>query len=80
MDIEIANFSENTSAVSHLYKIEILQFPQSNLHLTAPSHYVNGIVIFKKVTRFDRIFPFVLVTGLEILSVQLISLLSKIVF
>ncbi|MBQ6343605.1 MAG: hypothetical protein IJI41_10815 [Anaerolineaceae bacterium] len=80
VDIEIANFSENTSAVSHLYKIEILQFPQSNLHLTAPSHYVNGIVIFKKVTRFDRIFPFVLVTGLVILSVQLISLLSKIVF
>ena len=80
VDIEIANFSENTSAVSHIYKIEILQFPQSNLHLTAPSHYVNGIVIFKKVTRFDRIFPFVLVTGLVILSVQLISLLSKIVF
>lgn len=80
VDIEIANFSGNTSAVSHIYKIEILQFPQSNLHLTAPSRYVNGIVIFNKVTRFDRVLPFVLVTGLVILSLQLISILSNIIF
>ena len=57
IDIEIMNLSESTAPISQLYKIEVIQVPQTRLHLSSVSRYLNGIVIFEKVSQFSRIFP-----------------------
>lgn len=80
IDVEIMNLSESAAAVSHLYKIEVLQIPQTRLPLTAPNHYVNGIVIYEKVAQIERILPQMIVVGLVILSLQIVAAISNLVF
>jgi hypothetical protein len=80
IDVEIMNLSESAAAVSHLYKIEVLQIPQTRVPLTAPNHYVNGIVIYEKVAQIERILPQMIVVGLVILSLQIVAAISNLVF
>ena len=80
IDVEIMHLSESAAAVSHLYKIEVLQIPQTRLPLTAPNHYVNGIVIYEKVAQIERILPQMIVVGLVILSLQIVAAISNLVF
>ena len=80
IDLEIMNLSDSPSAVSHLYKIEVRQILLSGMHLSAPTRFVSGIVIFSKVSHLDRILPSFLVIGLLVFSIQLISFLSYLIF
>lgn len=80
IDIEIINLSESSAAVSHLYKIEVLQIPQSRLHLTAPSRFINGIVIFEKASMFKRILPQTITIGLMIVFLQIIATVTYLLF
>ncbi|MBR6090903.1 MAG: hypothetical protein IKP86_13280 [Anaerolineaceae bacterium] len=80
IDVEIMNISDSAAAVSHFYKLEILQVPQSNLHLSIVSRYINGIVIFEKVSQLERILPPTIVLCMVIGVIQLIALYSYIIF
>lgn len=80
IDLELMNLSDSPSAVSHLYKIEVRQVLLSRMHLSAPTRFVSGIVIFHKVSRLDRILPSIWVIGLVVFSIQLISLFSYLIF
>jgi len=80
IDLEIMNLSESPAAVSHLYKIEVRQVLLSRMHLSAPTRFISGIVIFNKDSRLDRILPSFLVIGMFVFSVQLISLFSYLIF
>ena len=80
IDLELMNLSDSPAAVSHLYKIEVRQVLLSNMHLSVPTRFISGIVIFKKVSRLDRLLPSFLVIGMFVFSVQLISLFSYLIF
>ena len=80
IDVEIMNLSESSAAVSHLYKIEVLQIPQTKMQFRVPSHYVNGIVIYEKLSQFERILPQLVVFGLVIVSIQIIAGVSYLLF
>ena len=80
IDIEIMNLSESTAPISQMYKIEVIQVPQTRLHLSSVSRYLNGIVIFEKVSQFSRIFPSVLGFLMILAAVQIIAAFTYIVF
>ena len=80
IDIEIMNLSESTAPISQLYKIEVIQVPQTRLHLSSVSRFLNGIVIFEKVSQFSRIFPSVLGFLMILAAVQIIAAFTYIVF
>ena len=80
IDIEIMNLSESTAPISQLYKIEVIQVPQTRLHLSSVSRFLNGIVIFEKVSQFSRIFPSVLGFLMILAAVQIIAGFTYIVF
>ena len=80
IDIEIMNLSESTAAFSQLYKIEVIQVPQTRLHLSSVSRYLNGIVMFEKVSEFSRILPSVISFMLILVTVQIIAGFTYIIF
>ena len=80
IDIEIMNLSESTASVSQMYKIEVIQVPQTRLHLSSVSRVLNGIVIFEKVSEISRIFPSVIAFLLIIAAVQIIAAFTYIIF
>ena len=80
IDVEIMNLSDSAASISHLYKIEVVQIPQTRLPLTAPNRYVNGIVIFEKVSQMERLLPQMLILGLVIVSIQIIAGISYLLF
>ena len=80
IDVEIMNLSDSTASVSHLYKIEVVQIPQTRLPLTAPNRYVNGIVIFEKVSQIERLMPQMFILGMVIISIQIIAGISYLLF
>lgn len=80
VDVELMNLSDSPAAVSHLYKIEVLQIPQSRLTLTVPNRYVNGVVIYEKMSRIERLMPQILILGLVIISIQIIAGISYLIF
>ena len=80
VDLELMNLSANPSAVSHVYKIEVRQIMQSRLHFTAPTQYINGIVIFEKVSLAERFLPPLINIALVFAAIEIISFYSYLVF
>ena len=80
IDVELMNLSENKQKVSHMYKIEVRQIMMSDLNISAPERYINGIVIFERISIMERVGPGLIVAGLAILAIHLIILLSVILF
>ena len=80
IDIEIMNLSESTAPISQMYKIEVIQVPQTRLHLSSVSRVLNGIVMFEKVSEISRIFPSVVAFLLIIAAVQIIAAFTYIIF
>lgn len=80
IDLEVMNLSEDPAPVSLLYKIEVLQIPQINLQMAAPKQYISGVVIYPKQTEVTRLVPAALMTLLILISVQLLVLLSHLLF
>ena len=80
IDVELINLSENKQKVSHMYKIEVRQIMISDLNISAPYRYINGIVIFERVSIMERVGPGLIVAGLALLAVHLMILLSVILF
>ena len=78
--VEIMNLSDSSAAVTHLYKIEVLQIPQTHLTLTAPTRFVNGIVIYEKGSFLNRILPQMIMIGLVIIAIQIIAGASFLIF
>ena len=63
-----------------MYKIEVIQVPQTRLHLSSVSRVLNGIVIFEKVSEISRIFPSVVAFLMIIAAVQIIAAFTYIIF
>ena len=80
IDIEIMNLSENNSSVSQLYKIEVLQVPQTSIRFSSVSRFLNGIVVFDKTRQFDIILPTAVSFTLIILVIQIIALYTYLIF
>ncbi len=80
VDLELMNLAANPSAVSHVYKIEVRQIMQSRLHFTAPIQYINGIVIFEKVSLADRFLPPFINVALVFGAIEIISFYSYLIF
>ena len=80
IDIEIMNLSESTAAISHLYKIEVVQVPQSTMRLSSVSRFLNGIVVFDKTTQWNRMYPTVIAFLLVIGAVQIIAGFTYLIF
>ena len=80
IDIEIMNLSESTAPISQMYKIEVIQVPQTRLHLSSVSRVLNGIVIFEKVSEISRIFPSAIAFLMIIAAVQIIAAFTYIIF
>lgn len=73
IDIEIMNLSESTSAISQLYKIEVVQVPQISMHLSSVRRMLNGIVVFDKVSEVSRVLPAAISFIMIIAAVQLVA-------
>ncbi len=80
IDIEIMNLSESTAPVSQLYKIEVVQVPQTRLRLSSVSRFLNGIVMFEKVSELSRVLPSVISFVLILAAVQIIAGFTYIIF
>lgn len=80
IDVDIMNLSESVAPLSLLYKIELLQLPQTNLQLAAPKEYISGIVIFPKASEASRILPGAVMVLLLVLVIQLLAGLSHLLF
>ena len=80
LDLEIMNISNNPGAASHMYKIEVRQVMVSAMHLTAPTQYVNGIVIFEKVSIINRLLPSIISMVLVIIAIQIAAIYSYLIF
>ncbi len=80
VDIEIMNLSESNVPITYMYRIEVLQMPQTRLPLAAPRQYINGIVVFPRISRLSRVLPVGIVIILVIIAIQLIAGLSYLLF
>lgn len=80
IDIEIMNLSESTSPISQLYKIEVVQVPQTSMHLSSVSRFLNGIVMFQKVSELSRVLPSVISFILILVAVQIIAGFTYLIF
>ena len=80
IDIEIMNLSESAAPISQLYKIEVVQVPQTRLHLSSVSRFLNGIVMFDKVSELSRVMPSVISFILILAAVQIIAGFTYIIF
>ena len=74
------NLSASSAPVSLLYKIEVLQIPQTNLQLAAPREYISGIVIYPKFSVFSKLLPVVIIIGLIVASIWLLAGFSQLIF
>ena len=74
------NISNSSAPISLMYKIEVLQIPQTNLQLAAPKEYVNGIVIYPKISVWSRIIPYAVIIALITISIQLLAGYSHLIF
>ena len=72
--------SESSAPVSLMYKIEVLQIPQTKLQLAAPKEYINGIVIYPKISLMSRILPNALIIAMIIMALQLLAGYSHFIF
>ncbi len=80
IDVELMNFSESNVPVSFMYKIEVLQIPQTRIPLAAPRQYISGVVSYERISRLTRILPLGIVTMMMIIALQLIAGLSHLLF
>ena len=80
IDVDIMNIADSSDPVSLMYKIEVLQIPQTKLQLAAPKEFVNGIVIYPKISLWSRIIPGAVIVALIIISLQLLAGYSHLVF
>ncbi|MBQ6504938.1 MAG: hypothetical protein IJI57_13605 [Flexilinea sp.] len=80
IDIELMNLSESPAPVSQLYKIEVVQVPQTRLHLSSVSRFLNGIVMFEKVSELSRVMPSVISFVLILAAVQIIAGFTYLIF
>ena len=80
IDLELMNLSDNMRAVTYFYKIEVLQIPMTKLPLSAPKQIINGIVVFPKLSRLEYMLPPVIMTGMLVLSIQLIAAYIRWIF
>ena len=80
IDVDIMIMSESSAPVSLMYKIEVLQIPQTKLQLAAPKEYINGIVIYPKISLMSRILPNALIIAMIIMALQLLAGYSHFIF
>lgn len=80
IDVELMNLSKSSSPVSLLYKIEILQIPQTKMQLAAPKQQISGIVIYPKISELSRRLPASLMIILIVIVIQLVTGLSHLLF
>lgn len=80
IDVDLMNLSASSSPVSLMYKIEVLQIPQTQLPLAAPREYITGIVIYPRISLWSRIVPSALMIALVVVSLQLLAGYSHLVF
>ncbi len=80
IDVELMNLSESSSPVSLLYKIEILQIPQTKMQLAAPKQQISGIVIYPKISELSRLLPASIMVILIVIVIQLVTGLSHLLF
>ena len=80
IDIEIINLSEDTGAISQLYKIEVVQVPQTNLHLNSVRRFLNGIVVFEKMSQLRRALPSLIGFVMILVTVQIIAGFTYLIF
>ncbi|MBQ6510306.1 MAG: hypothetical protein IJI07_12600 [Flexilinea sp.] len=80
IDLDIMNISNSSAPISLMYKIEVVQIPQTKLQLAAPKEYVNGIVIYPKISVWSRIIPYAVIIALIIISLQLLAGYSHLIF
>ncbi len=80
IDLELRHLSTGTDAITHMYKIEVLQLPQSKLILSAPRQYINGIVAFPKIPITKQILPGWMVVNAIFVAVWILAISSRIIF
>ena len=80
IDVEILNMNESGIAASLVYKIEVVQLPQTKLQLSAPRQYIRGIVVCPKVSIFTRLLPAAIVIAATVVAIQFLAWYSYIVF
>ena len=73
VDIEIMNMAESPAAMSQLYKIEVVQIPQAKMHLSNASRFLNGIVVFERVSKISRVFPPFVAFMMIIVAIQIVA-------
>ena len=80
IDIEILNMNEASTTLSLVYKLEVIQVPQTRLPIAAPHEFIRGTVVCPKNSILRRLGPFMLDMLLIIIAVQILALYSHIVF
>lgn len=80
IEIELRNLSSSFDQITHMYKIEVLQIPQSKLILSAPRQFINGIVSFPKISVLRQILPAWIVMALIVVVAWILALLSHLIF
>ena len=80
IDIEILNMNEASTTISLVYKLEVIQVPQTRLPIAAPHEFIRGTVVCPKNSILRRLGPFMLDMLLIIIAVQILALYSHIVF
>ena len=80
IDIEILNMNEAAATITLIYKLEVIQVPQTRLPISAPREYVRGTVVCPKNSLMKRLAPFLMDLALIILAIQILALYSYIVF
>ncbi len=80
VSVEIMNLSESNAPISFMYKIEVLQIPQTKLPLAAPRQYISGVVSYQKISRTTRILPIGIAIGMIIIAFQILAGISYLLF
>ena len=80
ISIELMNLTESNIPMTYMYKIEVLQMPQTKLPLAAPRQYISGVAAFPKTNRFTRILPVGIMIMLVIIALHLIAGVSYLLF
>ena len=80
VNVELMNLSESNVPITFMYKIEVLQIPQTKLPLAAPRQFISGVVAFPKVSRLTRVLPVGIVVFMLIFAIQMLAGLSYLLF
>ncbi len=80
ISIELMNLTESNIPMTYMYRIEVLQMPQTKLPLAAPRQYISGVAAFPKTNRMTRILPVGIMIMLVIIALQLIAGVSYLLF